>query len=182
MGAFFFFFCVCFYVCGRQKPEDPQFEPMADDAITRGGIGLGLLVYIYGVHTQFKLTTLGSWVQNLYQNLRVNLVPQSVHTCTKAIYYHMHTTSRSHWHHCQLEIIWTVANKYAWLQCSWCGKWPIEVVIVTSEYPQDEPLFVFSTCMINVLKHHCRIGALHLAHNKVRNMQRISRKTRVPTR
>ena len=28
-------FCVCFCVCGRQKPEDPQIEPMAEDAITR---------------------------------------------------------------------------------------------------------------------------------------------------
>ena len=24
-----------FVICGRQKPEDPQFEPIADDAITR---------------------------------------------------------------------------------------------------------------------------------------------------
>ena len=31
-------YCVCFYVCGQQKPEDPQF-PIADDAITQGGIG-----------------------------------------------------------------------------------------------------------------------------------------------
>ena len=26
-------------VCGRQKPEDPQLSPIADDAITRGGLG-----------------------------------------------------------------------------------------------------------------------------------------------
>ena len=37
-------FCMCFCACGRQKPEDPQFEPMADDAITRHW---GSLVYIY---------------------------------------------------------------------------------------------------------------------------------------
>ena len=42
---------ICFafplvFVC-RQKPEDSQTEPRADDAITRGGIGdLVSLVYI----------------------------------------------------------------------------------------------------------------------------------------
>ena len=36
-----------FFACGRQKLEDLEIEPMADDAITPGGIGLGSLVYIY---------------------------------------------------------------------------------------------------------------------------------------
>ena len=44
--AFFFFFCMY----GRQKPEDPQIEPKADDTITQVGIGQGLvsLVFICG--------------------------------------------------------------------------------------------------------------------------------------
>ena len=33
-------------MCGRQKPEDPQNKPMADDAITQGGIG-GLVSLVY---------------------------------------------------------------------------------------------------------------------------------------
>ena len=40
-------FVLC--VCGWQNSEDPgpQFEPMADDAITQGGIrGLGSPLYI----------------------------------------------------------------------------------------------------------------------------------------
>ena len=32
-------YCICFCLCGRQKPEEPQFKPMADDAITQGDIG-----------------------------------------------------------------------------------------------------------------------------------------------
>ena len=41
--------CICFRLCGRQKPEDPQSEPMADDAITWSGTrGLGSPLYICG--------------------------------------------------------------------------------------------------------------------------------------
>ena len=40
-----------FGVCGRQNPKTPHLSPMADDAITRGGIGgLGSPVYIYGLY------------------------------------------------------------------------------------------------------------------------------------
>ena len=40
------FVYVCFRVCDWQKPEYSQFEPMADDAITQGGIqGLGSPLY-----------------------------------------------------------------------------------------------------------------------------------------
>ena len=38
---------VCFCMCGWQKSEDPQIEPMAGDAITRGGMRISL-VYICG--------------------------------------------------------------------------------------------------------------------------------------
>ena len=41
-------FCVCFCVCGQQKPDvmTPKLSPMAGDAITRDGIGsLVSLVY-----------------------------------------------------------------------------------------------------------------------------------------
>ena len=42
---------VCFSMCGQQKPEDPQFEPMADDTITQGSIGgLGSPMYICGLY------------------------------------------------------------------------------------------------------------------------------------
>ena len=38
-----------FFVCGRQRPEYPNWSSMADKAITRGGIGgLGSLVLICG--------------------------------------------------------------------------------------------------------------------------------------
>ena len=30
-------------MCGRQKPENPQIEPMADNAITRGSRGWGCI-------------------------------------------------------------------------------------------------------------------------------------------
>ena len=37
--------------CGWQKSKYPQFEPMADDAITQGGIrGLGSPLYICGCY------------------------------------------------------------------------------------------------------------------------------------
>ena len=39
--------CVCFCVCGRQNPYTPNLSPMADDAITQGGIqGLESPLYI----------------------------------------------------------------------------------------------------------------------------------------
>ena len=42
-------FVLHFRLCGWQKPEDPQIEPIANEAITRGSIGgLGSLVYICG--------------------------------------------------------------------------------------------------------------------------------------
>ena len=45
--------CICFCVCGWQKPEDPKLSPMADDAITQGGIwGLGSPLYICGNNTK----------------------------------------------------------------------------------------------------------------------------------
>ena len=57
---------ICFafiFACGRQKPEDPNLSPMADDAITQGGIGgLGSPVYIYGYHTHGEL-----WLQHVNQ-------------------------------------------------------------------------------------------------------------------
>ena len=41
------FVCVCVHVCGRQKPNYPNWSSTADDAITRGGTGvLGSLFYI----------------------------------------------------------------------------------------------------------------------------------------
>ena len=50
--------CVCFCVRGRQKLKDPKYSPMADDAITWGGIGLGSLVYICFFATQqYRLTS-----------------------------------------------------------------------------------------------------------------------------
>ena len=43
------FVWVCFHVCGLHKPEDSSLSPMADNAITRGGIwGLGSPLYICG--------------------------------------------------------------------------------------------------------------------------------------
>ena len=36
MHAFVLHLFLCLY--GQQKPDDPQFEPMADDAITQGDI------------------------------------------------------------------------------------------------------------------------------------------------
>ena len=43
------FVCVCFCVCGWQKPEHPNWSSVADDAITRGSIGaLGSPLYICG--------------------------------------------------------------------------------------------------------------------------------------
>ena len=47
-----------FCVCGRQKLKDPKLSPMADDAITQGGIGsLVSLVYICGdyIYCNFDL-------------------------------------------------------------------------------------------------------------------------------
>ena len=51
------FVCVCFCMCGRQKPEYPNWSSMADGTITQGGIGgLGSPVLIcedipFVVHT-----------------------------------------------------------------------------------------------------------------------------------
>ena len=43
------FVCVCFCVCGLQNLEYPNWSSIADDAITRGGIGvLGSLFYVCG--------------------------------------------------------------------------------------------------------------------------------------
>ena len=45
----FVFACVPAVGSGRQKPEDPKFEPVVDDAIIRVGIrGLGFPLYICG--------------------------------------------------------------------------------------------------------------------------------------
>ena len=42
-------YCICFCICGGKNPKTPNLSPMADDAITRSGIGgLGSPVYIYG--------------------------------------------------------------------------------------------------------------------------------------
>ena len=39
--------CICFCMCCQQKPKTPNLSPMADDAITWGGIrGLGSPLYI----------------------------------------------------------------------------------------------------------------------------------------
>ena len=46
-GSWTHLLCICFCVCGRQKPEDPTLSPMADDTITWGSIpGLGSPIYI----------------------------------------------------------------------------------------------------------------------------------------
>ena len=49
--------CAFAFVCVIGKNlKTPKLSPMADDAITRGGIGgLGSLVYIYGGPTDFVL-------------------------------------------------------------------------------------------------------------------------------
>ena len=45
--------CICFCVCGWQKPKDPQFEPhVTNYPITQGGIqGLGSPLFICGLDT-----------------------------------------------------------------------------------------------------------------------------------
>ena len=41
--------CICFACVVGKKPKTPNLSPMADDAITRGGIrGLGSPLYICG--------------------------------------------------------------------------------------------------------------------------------------
>ena len=48
MVAFVLLVFLC--VCGWKNPKTPNLSSMADDAITRGGIGPGSLVYIYGFY------------------------------------------------------------------------------------------------------------------------------------
>ena len=36
-GSWTHLICICFCAYGQQNPEDPQFEPMADNAIRQGG-------------------------------------------------------------------------------------------------------------------------------------------------
>ena len=65
-------FCVYFCVCGRQKPEDPQIEPMAEDAITQGGLG-GMdlwctYMYLRVVCVMFILK-FPSWQQQSYSHI-----------------------------------------------------------------------------------------------------------------
>ena len=41
-------FCICFQCVIGKNPKTPNLSPMANNAITRGGRGLGSPVYIYG--------------------------------------------------------------------------------------------------------------------------------------
>ena len=46
-------FAFVFCMCGQQKPEDPNLSPMADDAITLGGIqGLESPFYVCSTPSQ----------------------------------------------------------------------------------------------------------------------------------
>ena len=71
------FVCVCFYVCGEQKPEyPPNLSPMADDAINWGSIqGLGSPLYICALDT---LHVLQLGVTRLFDHIPLHTVCASL--------------------------------------------------------------------------------------------------------
>ena len=68
-------FCVCFYLCSRQTPEDPQFEPHGWWHITRDSIWVWDLPCISVISTEIyeiKLMSLALPPLRLYIPLNVN--------------------------------------------------------------------------------------------------------------
>ena len=66
-------FCVCYCMCGRQKPEDPSLSPIADDAITRGGLGSPLYICILNPKI-LHLTWFPFWFSTRYWNSFCGLI------------------------------------------------------------------------------------------------------------
>ena len=72
-------FCVCFRVCDRQKPKDPQFVPHGWQRHYTGGIhGLGSPLYIWVITSPNMVFR---FLLFLLENLAPSLCQES-HTCT----------------------------------------------------------------------------------------------------
>ena len=55
--------CICFCVCGQQKPEHPNVSPLADNALTLGGIVWDLpCISVVSYHLSKASVIVTSWM------------------------------------------------------------------------------------------------------------------------